>query len=563
SPFKLITTQKELEVNGSATQVYALLIVALLIIAISCINYVNLAIARKTASLKDVGVRRVLGGSTGELFAQNIVESTTYIFLSLALVLLLFEPCMLALRTFSSLRIDIPASTIPYLVPLFVGEIAMLCLISGGYPAFVMRNVSSAAILGSSKSSSTLSVPRFRGMISRKVLLVIQFSMAILLISAVMIVYEQMEYVANIDMGYDSDQLLALPSIPFSARQKYAVLKKEITDQTGVVGMTSALEVPSQKIVDNCQVFTGGGWNSENPPSCEVLPVDRDFINVMRMKLIAGNSFRKFVPVDFDAHQFNGQKDFEKYFETTNRVYIVNQAAMKAIGCKTPAQAIGEPIGIRLNGIDFKYGPIVGVVKNFNFTSLHNRIEPVVMFVEPIWFANALIRVRTRDLRNTLGNIEKVWSKVNPAYPFDYEFVNEGFAAKYVADNQFKIVMGLFSSIAIIIACIGLFAVSMFTAERRIKEIGIRKVLGAHVSEIVIMLTKDLTKWTIISNAIAWPLAYYAMTKWLEGFAYHIHIQMWTFVLAGLITFFVAAFTVGLQALKAAAANPVESLRYE
>ncbi|HQT91659.1 MAG TPA: ABC transporter permease, partial [Candidatus Kryptobacter bacterium] len=527
--------ERELEMNGSATQVYALLLVALLVIGITCINYVNLAIARKTASLKDVGVRRVLGASTGELFAQNIAESTAYVFLSLILVLLLYEPSMSALRSLMNLKITAPVSTIPYLSSAFAAEIVFLILISGGYPAFVVRKVSSAAILGSGTRSSVLSAPGLRGIASRRVLLIIQFSMAILLISAVMIVSEQMKYVANIDMGYDTEQLVALPNIPFSARGKYTVLKKEITDQTGVVGMTSALEVPSEKIVDNCQVFTGGGWESKNPPSCEVLPVDRDFISVMKIRPLAGNSFRKFVPADLDAHQFNGEKDFEKYFETTDRVYIINQAAMKAIGCKTPGQAIGEPIGIRLDGINFKYGPIVGVVRNFHFNSLHDRIEPIVMFVEPLWFNNVLIRVRTKDLQNTLSNIKNVWSRVNPGYPFDYDFINNDFAAKYVADNQFKAVMGLFSSIAIIIACIGLFAVSLFTTERRIKEIGIRRVLGASEVDIISLLTRDFLMLVAIGAVIGCPVAYYLMNRWLQGFAYRINLNLWAFLLAAAI----------------------------
>ncbi len=463
--------QRELEVNGSATQVLALLIVALLIIAITCINYVNLAIARKTASWKDVGVRKVLGASTGGLFTQNVAESAMYVFLSLILVLLLYEPSVSMLGGLLNLKINVPVSTIPYVLGSFAAEIVLLILMSGGYPALVIRHVSSASILASSNQSSGASAAGMHGMLSRRALLIAQFSMAIILISAVIIVYEQMKYVANIDMGYDTDQLLALPNIPFSAREKYAVLKKEITGQSGVVGMTSALEIPSRKIVDNCQVFTGGGWVSKNPPSCEVLPVDRDFTSVMKMKLLAGDSFRKFVPADLDAKQLNSEKDFEKYFETTGRVYIINQAAMKAVGFKTPAQAIGEPIGIRLDGINFKYGQVVGVVQDFHFTSMHSRIEPIIMFVEPLWFSNVIIRVHTKDLQSTLGNIKKAWNQVNPEYPFDYEFVNEAFAAKYVADNQFKAVMGLFSAIAIVIACIGLFAVSLFTTERRTKEI--------------------------------------------------------------------------------------------
>jgi putative ABC transport system permease protein len=400
-------------------------------------------------------------------------------------------------------------------------------------------------------------------MFSRRALLVVQFSIAILLISSVIIVDQQMKYVSNIDMGYEPEQLVAIPDIPLKAKEKYNVLKKELINQSGVMGVTTSLEVPSVNIADNCQVFTGGGWKNKNAPSFEVLPVDRDFISVMKMRLLAGNSLREYVPANLKPHQFKSSQDMKNYFETTKRDYVINQAGIKAMGWKTPQEAIGKQVGIHLNGINFKYGRVVGVVKNFHFTSLHTKIEPVIMFVEPIWYNNILIRIQAKDVENTLKKIKNVWGRVNPEYPFNYEFVNDAFAAKYLADNQFKLAISLFSTIAVIIACIGLFAVSLFSSKRRIKEIGIRKVLGASASGIVIMLTKDITKWILLANVVAWPVAYYGMTIWLQNFAYHINIHLLIFVAAGLLTFFVAVLTVSIQTIRAAMMDPVRSLRNE
>lgn len=555
--------ERELEVNGNITQVYALLIVALLIIVITCINYINLAIARRTTCLKELGVRRVLGAGAGELFKQNISESTMYVFVSLILALLLYEPSLVALERYMNLKIGAGGSWNMYLLFAFAVEIVMLCVISGGYPTLILRKVSSATILSAGTHASPFSVPGMRGMLSRRALLVIQFSMAILLISVVIIVYQQMRYVANVNLGYDAEQLVTIPNIPFPAKERYDVLKKELMNQFGVVGVTASTEVPSEKIVDNCQVYTGGGWDSKNAPSFEALPVDSDFISVMKMKLLAGTPFTKYVAADQPVPDFKSMKEWQTYFKTTDWVYIINRTALSDLGWKTPQEAIGKPIGVHLSGLDFKYGPVVGVAKDFHFTSLHNKIEPIIMFVQPLWFDNVLIRVRTKNLGNTLSDIKKVWGQVNPEYPFDYQFVSNVFAAKYTADSQFKIIIGLFSTIAVVIACIGLFSVSLFTTERRIKEIGIRKVLGASVSEIVIMLTKDLTKWVIFANVIAWPVAYYGMSKWLQGFAYHIEINWWVFVLSGALALSVAVLTSGVVAIRRAGGNPVKSLRYE
>ncbi|MCL5268917.1 MAG: ABC transporter permease [Bacteroidetes bacterium] len=555
--------EREIEVNGNITEVDAMLILALLIITISSINYINLAIARKTASLKELGVRKVLGAGSAEIFKQNISESTVYVLASLILALLLYEPFLAALQVYVNVRIGITGLWELYLFLAFIAEIVALCAVSGAYPAFILGKMSPATIMGAGTHAAPSRNHRMRGILSRSGLVVVQFCSAIVLISSVIIVYQQMRYVAVAKLGYDAEQLVTIRNIPFQAKLRYAVLKSELRNQSGVMGVTAAVHSPSNKLVDNCQVYTGGGWQSRNAPFFHVLPVDRDFIKVMKMKLLAGNSFTKYVSAGQSVSDFNSEKKWESYFRNKNWFYIINQTGLRVLGWKTPEEAIGKRIGIHLSGLDLKYGPIVGVVKDFHFTSLHNKIGPIVMFVEPVWFDDIIIRIHARDLSNTLAGIKSVWTKVNPEFPFDYQFVSSEFAAKYAADNQFKAVMGLFSLTAIAVACIGLFAVTLSTAERRIKEIGIRKVLGASVREIMVMLTKDLTKWILLANVFAWPLAYYAMNRWLQGFAYHITMNLWLFVAAGLFTLVVAVLTVGIEAIRAASANPVESLRYE
>ena len=553
---------RELEVNGNTTQVYVLFLVALLILIITGINYMNLSIARKMASMKELGVRKVLGADNRAMLIQNISESFIYVFISLILALLLFEPSLLILEMYLNLKIGIGIWSNPELLSAFIIEIISLFLVAGGYPTLVMRKASSVDILTSDTHSSKGQGSRLRGLFSRNILLVVQVSLAILLISGVVIVIQQMNYVANVDLGYDSQQMIYLPEAT-AVKDRYDVLKKELLNQAGVTGVTAEMQEPSTEIVDNCKVFVDGMSDVKQAPWSEFLPVDRDYINVMKMKLIAGSSFDAYTSKDIPAYKFNSPQEEQTYFESIERAYMLNEAAVKMLGWRSPQEAISKQLSVNADRSHLKSGPVIGIVKDFHFISLHSRIDPIVLFVEPRWCHYVLIRISTNGIEGTLANIKQIWNRINPEYPFDYKFLNDVFAAKYIADNEFKIVMGLFSSIAIVIACIGLFSMSLFTAERRIKEIGIRKVLGATVLDIAVMLTKDLMKWILLANIVACPIAYYFMNKWLQDFAYRIDISWWIFVLSGGITLVIALLTVSYQAIKAATRNPVESLRYE
>jgi putative ABC transport system permease protein len=553
---------RELELNGNFTQICALFLVAILILIITCINYIHLSIARKTASIKELGVRRVLGADNSAMLLQNILESFIYIFISLCLVLLLFEPSLIILKKHLNLNIGIDVWNNPKLLSVFIFEIISLCLISGGYPTLVLRKASSVNILISGSHSPVYYRSGLHRLFSRKLLIVVQFSLAILLISVVMIVVKQMNYISNVNLGYDNQQMIFLPE-PTAVKERYEVIKKELLNQAGVMGVTSCMQVPSVDIVDNCKVFVDGLLDNKKAPWSEFLPVDVNFIKAMKMKLLAGCSFDSYNLSEIIPPKFNSKNDEQMYFENTNRMYVLNESAVKMLGWKSPQEAIGKQIRINVSWYHFKRGAVIGVVKDFHFLPLHNKIDPVVLFVEPIFCHNILIRMSTNGIDGTLANIKQIWNKINPEYPFDYSFLSDVFAAKYIADNRFKFVMELFSSIAVVIACIGLFSISLFTTERRIKEIGIRKLLGASVAQVVFMLMKDITKWIILANFIAWPAAYFFMNKWLQDFAYKIDISWWVFVISGGIALLIALLTVSFQAIKAAIANPIEALRYE
>jgi putative ABC transport system permease protein len=553
---------RELEENGNITQVYALFLVAILIIIITCINYINLSIARKTASIKELGVRRVLGSDNKAMLLQNILESFIYVFISILIVLLFFEPSLLVLKKYLNLNIGIDVWSNPELLSVFIVEIVLLCLVAGGYPTLVLRKASSVNILVSGSYSQTGHGTRLHGLFSRKILLVAQFSLAILLISVVMIVVQQMNYISNVNLGYDNQQMIFLPD-PLKVNERYDELKKELLNQAGVMGVTACMQVPSVEIVDNCKVFVGSMVDIKRAPWSELLPVDVDFTKVMKMKLLAGSTFDNYTSTEMLTRQRKLSQDEKTYIETAERVYMLNESAVKMLGWKSSQEAIGKQIRINVNRDHLKRGAVIGVVKDFHFISLHQKIDPIILFVEPMFFHNILVRISTNGIDGTLANIKQIWNRINPEYPFDYEFLSDVFAAKYITDNRFKIVMELFSSIAVVIACIGLFSVSLFTTERRIKEIGIRKVLGASVSEVVIMLMKDITKWIVLANIIALPAAYFFMNKWLQDFAYRIDISWWVFVFSGGIALIIALATISVHAVKSATANPIEALHYE
>ena len=247
-------------------------------------------------------------------------------------------------------------------------------------------------------------------------------------------------------MGYNSEQIIAIPDISKTAKQKYPLLKEELENETGIVGVTTSLMLPSQEIVDKGQISISGKKDNTQTPFCDVLPVEKDFVEVMKMKLLAGNSFRKYISTVAAAQQFKTLKDYQSYFNTTDRVYLLNQMATKVLGWNSPDEALGKQISVGVGQFELKNRPVIGVLRDFHFTSLHHKINPTVLFVEPIWYNNVLIRINSHDIDNTLSIIKQVWNKINPEYPFNYIFISDAFAAEYKDDNQFK---GVISSIFI------------------------------------------------------------------------------------------------------------------
>jgi putative ABC transport system permease protein len=527
-----------LEPNGSATTVYILGIIALLILVIACINYTNLATVQSSAKSNEIGIRKVLGAQKSQLFGQFIGESflLTVIALGLGVVL-----TVVFLPYFNQLTgKELALSTL--FKPLTILALVLLCVAiafaSGGYPAFVLSNAKLISIL---KSGLRLSSS---GGMFRKALIVFQFTVSICLIVATIIVVQQLNYVRHKDLGYDKDHVISV-SIDNYVRTHYEPIKKDIAQIPGVVSVTGANAMPTLvQWGDNLSVDNGHG-KINLIITC--LPSDLGLIKTMNMKLIAG--------ADFNDDDF-------KLMDTTNKgknfrySCILNETAAKDLGW-TPEQAVGKTVN--------KGAPanVVGVIKDFHFSSLHQPIGPMMLFLDTSFTNYYLVKVAGDKIPATLQALQAIWKYRVPTMPFEYRFLDDNYNSMYQTEQKTAAVFSTFSSLAILLACMGLFALSAFATVQRTKEIGIRKVLGANVAGIVGLIAKDFLKLTFIAVVIASPIAWYIMNRWLQDFAYRINVQGWVFIAAGGSAILIAFITVSLQSIKAALANPVKSLRSE
>ncbi|WPU91085.1 FtsX-like permease family protein [Mucilaginibacter sabulilitoris] len=525
----------EIEQNGDIKRVYIFSAIALFILLIACINYMNLSTARSTIRAKEIGIRKVIGAQRKEIITQFLSESVLITCFSLVLALVLTWLLIPLVNKFSEL--DLLFSSL-YQSKILIAVIALpfiVGLISGIYPAIFMSSFKPVKVLkGIIKVGS--------GNISfRKVLVVLQFSISIILIIATTIVFQQLRYIQQKSLGFDKEHIITIGN-PFSDNELSA-FKNEVMKNPDIKEFGRSSRIPSGRLLDDQGVSVFEGSTSQ-PVKADLkfINVDYGFIPTYGMKLAAG-------------------RNFSRDFSTDSNNYIINVASVKVLGWKTPEKAIGKELsygGVR--------GKVIGVVNDFHFESLHQNIIPLLMRMPP--FANnnysrLSVKITGNNISGAINTIQETWRKAQPEIPFEYTFLDDRFQKLYNSEQQQGSLFTIFSCVAIFIACLGLFGLSAFTITQRVKEIGVRKVLGASIPQIVTELSKDFLKLVIIAAVIALPVAWYAMSKWLLDFAFHISIQWWVFVLAGIVAVVIAFVTISFQSIKAATANPVKSLRSE
>lgn len=514
-------------VNGDIKYVYIFSGAALLILLIACSNFINLSTARSLNRSKEIGLRKVIGAERSQLVFQFLGESLVFTGIATALSFLLLLICLPVFNGFIGTDLSIHSG----ILLLYLSIVIAVGLLAGLYPAFLMSSFAPIQSL-KGKISHGLS-----DIIFRKGLVVFQFSIAILLIICTSLILKQLDFIQNRNIGMKKDQIISIEFKGGDGR-KADVIMRELQRNPNVVKAT--LSSFSFKGIANITMIPEGAAENEMSSS-NVISVDENFIPTYDIKLVEGRNFSK----DFATDE--------------KEAFIVNEAAVKSFGWKTPKQAIGKKITWAFG----KEGKVVGVVKDFNFASLHEEVKPLLIHIFPQWYGNVSLLLKTDNLPNTLKDLESAWKNVATDSPFKYNFAQDDFNALYLSEQNMRSVLGAFTFLSILVACLGLFGLASFTIKQRFKEIGIRKVLGSSVVNIVQLLSRDFLKLVIISFIIATPLAWYGMHKWLQNYAYRIDIGLTVFIVAGLLAFLIALLTVSSQAVKAALANPIKSLRTE
>jgi putative ABC transport system permease protein len=528
-----------LEPNGNVTTIYILLAIGLLILVVACFNYTNLTIAQSANRTGEIGIRKVLGAARGQLFAQFAGESILLTLVSLVLALALsigLLPAFDQLTGKHFLTRDVLQPAM--LIPIF-GAAGFIGFLAGAYPALLLSGTKLITIL---RSGFRLA-GRKTGL--RQTLIIVQFVISLFLIISTVVILQQMRFIRNKDLGYDRDHVLV---IPFHWRDmaRYNALKTAMGVLPGVRQITGSSSAPTSVGWTDMLSADNGNGPIRFPVNC--IPSDLNFVRTMDMRLVAGTDLTM---TDLPA---NRPKD-DKGNSTLS--FVINETAARKIGW-TPQEAIGKSI-IRYE----QQGVIRGVVKDFHFASMHQAIGPILIYADTSEIQCLLLRVGGTPLPNLIDRLQTTWKQYIPVRAFDYHFLDEDFNKLYVTEQRTATIFTLFATLAIVLACLGLFGLAAISTVQRTKEIGIRKVLGADLFNICLLISRSFLQMVLLAIVIASPLAWLAANKWLEGFAYRIPVHAWVFPLAGLAVITLAFATVSYHALRAAGMNPARSLKTE
>jgi putative ABC transport system permease protein len=540
------TTDYKLRSNGSIDQVISLIAIGVFILLIACINFVNLSTASATLRAREVGLRKVVGAYREQLFGQFLSESLIQAALSLLLGCFL---AFLALPTFNGfVERDLTFGVFQNLYVLLMLPVLWLLvsLMAGSYPAFVLSAFRPVETLKGIKNMG------HSGVWLRKGLVMFQFAMSILLIICTVVVHNQLTYIQNKDMGFNREQVVTLPIFSRHWNTHGGAPEDRLSWDVGPVKRAfsdhpNVEKVASYRFSIGRDKSTGGGPIKRNFRLADghemrwfVQEVDEGFLSLLDIDLIAGRNFSADLSSD------------------RTEAVILNETAVRQLGWKNP---LGQTI--EFLGEDGQTCTVIGVVKDFHLHSLHGNIEPVLIYMSPGFYRHIALKVKMDNFSETLAHFERVWNRYLPEREFEFSFLEDRMMTAYRALMRLERTFNAFAMLAVLVACLGLFGLAAFTAERRTKEIGIRKVLGASEPNIVGLLSRDFASLVLLANIIAWPLAYWIMNNWLQNFTYRLTLNVWPFALSGFLALLIATITVGYHALKAARANPVDAVRYE
>jgi putative ABC transport system permease protein len=525
----------ELEANGNIQYVYIFSAIALFILLIACVNFMNLSTARSANRAKEVGVRKVLGSLRVNLITQFMMESVLISFISMLLALGLAWLLLPVFNGLAAKQMSIGLFSRPWLAPSMLALVLVVGTLAGSYPAFFLSAFQPIAVLKGAVAAG------FKRSWLRNSLVVFQFGISIFLIVGTAVIYRQLGYIRNRSLGFNREQVLIVQNT-YALGSRIGAYKEDLLKLPGITGATMTGFLPTSSWRNDNAFFFTPDIDPKKAISMQNWSVDENYLPVLGMQLAAGRNFSKDFPTDSSG-------------------VVVNEAAVRLMG-------FGDPVGRKLYNLDdlktkhvTEYH-IIGVVKDFNYNSLRQVVTPMGLFLKEDRGQIAL-RIHTKDVKQVTRQVEQAWNKMMPGQQFSYVFMDDEFNSIYKAEQRMGGISLSFSLLAIFIACLGLFGLAAYAAEQRTREIGIRKVLGATVSGIIRLLSKDFLKLVLVSAVITFPLAWWAMSNWLEDFAYRITIGWDIFALAMVLAVGIALVTVSFQAVRAALANPVKSLRSE
>ena len=527
----------ELEANGDIRYVYIFSLIALFLLLIACVNFTNLSTARSAGRAKEVGIRKTLGSVRRQLILQFLVEAMLVSFLALLLAVLIAELALPFFNELAGKQLVIRYLQEWYFVPVLIVLVVLIGGLAGGYPAFFLSAFRPAGVLKGRLASG------MRGSWLRNGLVVLQFGISMVLITSTVVIYQQLNHIHSKQVGYDKEHVVVIHNA-YTLGKQAETFKQEVLRQPGVMAATLTGYLPANAFnFTNNSIFPDKNPSSDHTTTLPWFFVDHDYVPTMGMEIVVGRNFSRDFATDSTALVIN---------ETAARYFFNDE----------------NPVGKELS--TFKGGPndgfrtytIVGVVADFHYSTLREKIKPMVMALGNSNGALSL-RVQPEQLPTTLATLEEQWERFVSDLPFEYSFLDERFDGMYQSEQKLGTIFTVFCSLAIFIACLGLFGLSAYTAEQRTKEIGIRKVLGASVSSLVLLFSRGFTKLVLVALLVAIPVAYWLMSRWLDDFAYRITLGVGTFLIAGGLALVIAWLTIGFQSVRAAVANPVDALRSE
>ncbi|MGD9345304.1 MAG: ABC transporter permease [Candidatus Aminicenantes bacterium] len=522
----------EIEPPGNPAQLAILSAIGIIVLLIACMNFINLTTARSGKRAGEIGLRKVVGASRRQIISQFLGESMILSFLAMALAVVAAQTLFPFINQITGIGITIQDILQPPHSLFLVGLILLVGVGAGSYPSFLLSTFHPVQTLKRQRA-------KVRGIALRKILVVGQFSISILLIIGTLTVVRQLDYMRSSNLGFDIEQKLVIPVREHRYLNKnHETVKAEFLRHSNITAASVSSTVPGQDL--DMYLTKIKGQEDEKSQSIHYMHIDPDFIDQFHIPLVAGRNFSSSMTSDWEE------------------AFILNQSALHSLGWQTAETALGKSI---YGG--GREGKIIGVTYDFHYEGLQREVGPLILDMNSNRYNLINLSVNVRALGETLAYVKQKWGELRPGVPIEFSFLDESFDRQYRSEEQMGKIGASFTFLGLITACLGLFGLASFMTEQRTKEIGIRKVLGASVKDIVYNLTKDFSKWVLIGNFIAWPLGYFVMNRWLQNFAYHTKIEIWIFLVSALAALIIAVLTVSFQSIKAAITDPVVSLRYE